>query len=151
MSNDREQKKAAREIVAFFNFVTRSSLPIILESVQSRRPPEPDILCEHRENGLIAFELVELCAPDIASSLAKAQSGDFVLATDPSPGIRKKLDKKYETPFPIELLIYNAGRVITPDNDAIERIQSCFESLGCGQFRTVWFSGEDEVRLIFTE
>jgi hypothetical protein len=42
----------------FLEFLRQSRLAIDGEA-EGRSPPEPDILCKHREHGFIAFELVE--------------------------------------------------------------------------------------------
>ena len=44
MSDD--EKKAARELQVFENFISRSSLPIDRQSIRKCDPPEPDILCK---------------------------------------------------------------------------------------------------------
>ena len=57
---DADQRKANREMQVFLEFLQKSELPIKRDSVENRMPPEPDILCRHKEQGFVAFELVEL-------------------------------------------------------------------------------------------
>ena len=84
-------------------------------SVEKRSPPEPDILCTLQSEGTVAFELVEMCDPQLAKSIATASDG-YLRTSDPSANIiSKKLRKKYETDAPIELLCYTAGRIVTPE------------------------------------
>jgi hypothetical protein len=58
-----EQEDAERAI--FSVFVAVSGMPIDLATVESRRPPEPDILCEVRGNGHLAFELGEVISESL--------------------------------------------------------------------------------------
>jgi hypothetical protein len=55
-----DKSKASREMQVFLEFLQKSRLPIERDSVENRTPPEPDILCRHKDQGFIAFELVEL-------------------------------------------------------------------------------------------
>ena len=60
MSTKPINERQAREEVAVFRlFATACPLPVCLDSIQSRMPPEPDILCEVTGEGPVAFELVE--------------------------------------------------------------------------------------------
>jgi hypothetical protein len=87
-----ELAKGEMEVAVFLRFLEASHLPIDRNSVEKRSPPEPDILCTHPE-GTVAFELVEMCDPRVASSIAKASEG-YLRTSDPSPNIiSKKLRK----------------------------------------------------------
>ena len=66
-----EEIKAAAERDVFFAFVNLSNLPIDLESVESRKPPEPDIFCRYSDGTRLTFELVSLCDPDLAELFNK--------------------------------------------------------------------------------
>lgn len=70
-----EQDKGNIEKNIFLKFLKISGLPISYESVLKRNPPEPDILCEHKEEGLIAFELVEICDSNIARFMSTVTEG----------------------------------------------------------------------------
>src|ERR1700691_6075469 len=111
-----EEEKAARERLVFQAFIKASGLPISPESVESRKPPEPDILCVHEGDGKLAFELVEICAEDIArklSAIGKEKFG-FLRSADPSRDVlQKKLKKNYRTEYPVDLLCYTSGRAIS--------------------------------------
>lgn len=65
---DRHKKK---EFAIFKAFAEICGLPIKLDSVDKKNPPEPDILCEVSGNGLLAFELVEIIDRDFANTLVK--------------------------------------------------------------------------------
>jgi len=52
--------KADRERSIFRRFVQSAGLPVPLASIESRTPPEADILCEITGHGTIAFELVTI-------------------------------------------------------------------------------------------
>jgi hypothetical protein len=102
---NKEAEKAARERGVFHDFIKKSGLPINPKSVESCCPPKPDILCFQEDEGNVAFELAEICDPDIARIIA--QGGGATLASDPSGYvIREKLKKHYQTEYPVELLCY---------------------------------------------
>jgi hypothetical protein len=66
-----DQSKASREMQVFLEFIEKSGLPIECDSVENRPSREPDILCMHKKEGFIAFELGELCNEEIAETIAK--------------------------------------------------------------------------------
>lgn len=135
-----EETKGNREMEIFVRFVDISKLPIDLATVEKREPPEPDILCTHRDEGRLAFELVEICDPNLAEFMATvSQGGAYYMRTaDPSAKIiRKKLRRKYQTACPIELLCYTDGRAITPANVILPRIRPYLTSWK-NTFRRAW-------------
>ena len=136
-----EAKKAERERNVFRTFVEESGLQIDPESIESRTPPEPDILCLDRIDGKLAFELVEICAEDLAQSIAMAgKKGGvaYVRSSDPSGNaIRKKLEKIYRTEYPLDLLCYTDGRTVSPDDVIIDTIRS-MSGINIGQFQRIW-------------
>lgn len=135
-----ENSKGEAEVAVFMRFLEASQLPIIQATVEKHFPPKPDILCMHQSEGKIAFELVELCDPRIAKSIAQA-SGEYLRTSDPSALIiQKKLRKKYETDVPIELLCYTAGRIVTPDNVILPTITPYLRSWR-HIFRRAWLLG----------
>jgi hypothetical protein len=75
-------KKAERERRIFREFVDRSGLPNDLNTIEGRKPPEPDIYCIHAEDGPLAFELVELCNAVLArmpqTRLSAGSDPDFI-------------------------------------------------------------------------
>lgn len=126
-----EQSKGINEIALFSAFVTAADLPYDLSTVEKRVPPQPDIVCAHQSEGLIAFELVEICDPTLARFNATVKEGGtyYMRTADPCvPIIRKKLSREYETTYPIELLCYTAGRVVTPANVIIPKIRPYLRS-----------------------
>jgi len=143
-----EKHKGETELAVFREFASRCPLPIDASSIQKREgESEPDILCQLTSGEVIAFELVEICDPDVARSLHKAQSGSSAAlwTSDPTATIvRKKLHKTYRTPRPVELLCYTNGRVVTPD-EAVREQLLCWANAVDGPFRRVWFFGEHAV------
>jgi hypothetical protein len=142
-----EEAKEAREISIFREFVDRSKLPVVPASVESRKPPEPDILCEIAGEGKVAFEMVELCDADIAMTKSllrkKPDLGSvFLYASDPTENtVRDKILKTYNTGYSIDLLCYTDARLVTPDDMAEEAI-ACAMRGGTGPFSRIWFMGE---------
>lgn len=146
-----EQEKAKNEIQVFLDFIACLNLQIDNASVEKRNPPEPDILCRHLEEGLIAFELVELCDSNIASAINKRNppAVDCFYTSDPSiEVITKKMLKKYQSAYLIELLCYTNDRLVTPDDVIIPTIIPYLEC-NSGQFRRVWFFGKEISGLIY--
>ena len=135
------------ELRVFAEFVERSNVPVLLDSIESRPPPEPDIRCELRGEGPVAFELKELCDPNIAKACAdlrKSGSEDpqYLRPGDPVSRISKKArSKQYKTGSPVELLLYTNGRMVLPPNVSLPKIRRCFGGTH-HQYRRVWFMGE---------
>jgi len=143
-----ELAKGEAEVAVFLRFLEASRLPIDRTSVEKRSPPEPDILCTHQSEGAVAFELVEMCDPRLARSIANASDG-YLRTSDPSPNIiSKKLRKKYETAVPIELLCYTAGRVITPDNVILSTIMPYLRTWR-HTFSRAWLLGRKGVYVVW--
>jgi hypothetical protein len=147
-----EKEKGDHEIAIFREFIDKGSLPIDPLSVAKRRPPEPDILCLHADEGPLAFELVELCDSTLASAADKtARAGGFLVLCTEDPSrhiILKKLQRRYQTSHPIELLCYTNGRIITQDAVLVLTIRPMFCS-DRSVFRRAWLLGENGVYLLW--
>ena len=147
MTDDKE--KSLRECNVFLEFITRSGLPIDPDSVEKRHPPEPDILCRFGAEDPVAFELVEMCDNKIAervSYLGKNRDADpGYLRTAGSIDLilKKKRAKQYQTNYPIELLCYTDGQIITLPDQIISKIRLYYDN-DHHQFRRVWFMGQEE-------
>lgn len=62
-----ELSQTNRELAVFRRFLEATQLPVSPSTVHKRQPPEPDILCEITDQGLVAFELVEVVDEGFAS------------------------------------------------------------------------------------
>jgi hypothetical protein len=146
---NRAAEKADRERCVFQTFMRTGKLPIVPESVESRPPPEPDILCLDAGEGRIAFELVEICEEGLArklSAIGKEEFG-FVRSQDPSWWVlRKKLRKSYRTGHPVELLCY-VDKSLSADSQILATIRPMID-MNNGQFRRIWLLG-DECHLVW--
>lgn len=150
---NREFEKSTKEMTVFHRFLKRSLLPIDPKSVEKRPPPEPDIKCLHVEDGILAFELVELCDPNIAKAFNRRDPDDVEVlwTSDPSSAVvLQKLSKSYETRYPAELLCYTDGRIITTDNVIIPTLKHDIDFASYGYFRRIWFMGESEIEVLHT-
>lgn len=67
MSN--RQKEIEKKV--FKAFCNLCELTIDINSIQNRPEPEPDILCEIKQNGFLAFELTEIIDRDYANNFNK--------------------------------------------------------------------------------
>lgn len=145
-----EALKGQRELAVFSDFVRLSGLPVDMTSVQKMLPPQPDLLCQLGEE-TVAFELVELCDPNIARMLADPlrPGNEYVRTSDPSGWIvRNKLRKSYDTTHPIELLCFTDGRVITPPDVILPTIRPYLGSFD-HVFRRAWLLSEDLVTVVW--
>lgn len=59
-------RHGSRERKIFLRFATVCGLAVQPDSIEKRKPPEPDILCKIEEEGSVAFEMVELIDPGLA-------------------------------------------------------------------------------------
>lgn len=139
-----EEEKAKVELAVFEEFVKKTGISIIPASIcKSGKASEPDIFCSLASGELVAFELVEICSPEIAKKISELQSGgaESLATSDPTASIiQRKLQKTYKTNRPIELLCY-AGRTASTDMHIVEAAQNC-EGYFSGPFRKVWLLGE---------
>lgn len=145
-----EVLKGQRELAVFSDFVRLSSMPIIMDSVRKMLPPRPDLLCQIGEE-TVAFELVELCDPNIARMLGRSlhPGNEGVWTSDPTGLIvRNKLRKNYDTDYPIELLCFAAGRVITTPDIILPTIRPYLGSFD-HVFRRVWLLAEEHVAVVW--
>ena len=144
-----EKIKGETEVAVFLRFLVASQLSIDPTSVEKRSPPEPDILCIHQSEGKIAFELVEMCDPSLAKSIAAAKDGP-IRTFDPAASIiSKKLRKSYTADAPIELLCYTAGRIVTPDNVILPTIKPYLRSWR-HTFRRAWLLGRKGIYVVWS-
>ena len=98
------QPERERRVFRFFaaDAAQYAGLPLIAETITSRDPPEPDILCEIEGHGSVAFELAEIL--DQASMKVMAtmmRTRDRLLAFPSMPSaadqlaFQSKFQKKY--------------------------------------------------------
>jgi hypothetical protein len=64
-----------REQKIFLDFAQACGLAIQLDSIEKRKPPEPDILCQIDRERAVIFEMVELIDYDIKSKAIKLEWG----------------------------------------------------------------------------
>lgn len=133
------------EQAAFAEFSRRTGTEGVWLSVSSQPVPEPDLLCTHATDGVVAFELVSLTDSAIAKVQAAGPTArqDAYWTSDPSDLIvRNKLQKKYKTSArQIELLVYTNGQIITPDDAIMPKVLPLFDAIA-HPFKRVWFMGE---------
>jgi hypothetical protein len=145
VTSNREQAKAEGERASFRRFVERRGDAADWLSIDSRQPPEPDLLCEHRLLGQIAFEVVTICDATLEalSNAGPKATPQAISTSDPSAKIiAGKLTCNYGTTHPIELLVdATAGIVISTDDMIIPTITPIIERTP-HPFRRVWFLGE---------
>jgi hypothetical protein len=146
-----EEKKALLERMIFARFASAARPDVDLATVQSCRPPAPDIACLTVSGERLAFELAELCPPEIAKAVGddlKAGGGAASVPTaDPTRRVLlKKLCKSYTCDVPVDLLCYADGYLVTPDDVVLAEMRAVIDAKaeGLGPFRSIWFLGEDD-------
>ena len=143
MSDDEVKARNEREICErFLNEMGQAERLITLES---RLPPEPDILCYFQNSKVIAYEVVEICSPEIAivrGEDLRNNTCTYVRTSDTSvDAISAKCLKRYTTEHPIELIAYKNGRSVSPDDFIVSRFNALVapsQSL----FRKIWLLGK---------
>jgi hypothetical protein len=146
-----EDERSKIEIEIFKEFVKCEGLPIDPHSVEKRNPPEPDIVCQHSEEGCIAFEVAEICNEDIAREIKNPSGQAFWTSSRLREITKNKLSRSYETEYPVELLLYVDGREITPNNVIIPKLKLIIWSTKTSKikFRRIWFLGRGQSHLIY--
>ena len=143
-----EQDKWQVERTVFLKFIEKACVTVKSASIAKPDGESmPDIFCTMLSGEHVAFELVEICAEDIAAIKSKLRDGgsEVFSTVDPTAGIlRSKLHKSYKTDRPIELLCYVSARTISADVQIIAEARSWAGSLK-GPFRRVWLLGEKDV------
>jgi hypothetical protein len=147
----RADLKAARERAIFTQFAQAARPDIDPATIESREPREPDIACATLDGERLAFELAELCPPAVAKAVGDdikrgGVRASAVLTEDPTRSVLlKKLRKRYPSSVgPVDLLLYADGRLVTPDDMALDVIRATVDGAadGHGPFRSVWYFGE---------
>lgn len=143
-----EQQKAEIELAIFQEFISKAGIDIDSSSVSKPgAQSEPDIFCTLSSGEKVAYELVEICSPDIAATLSKLRDGGAagLVTCDPTEkALRQKLHKTYRTALSIELLCYTNGRTVSPDDMIYSEVQLWANAID-GPFRKVWLLGEKGV------
>ena len=99
-------EKQQREFRVLQEFIERSGLTIVPDSIENRNPPEPDMLCEILNEGFFAFELKEVCDETVAktvSDLARSQSEEcpyLRLGFSLDQFMRRARQNSTKAPFP---------------------------------------------------
>lgn len=158
-----ESDKAKIELKVFHEFTKMCCLEIDEDSIEkSGLPSFPDITCRVANEGEVAFELVELCNNDIALATSdkaikkfhdnQPSGSEAAILTRTSDNsveiIRNKLNKKYKTAMPIELICYLAGSSVTPDDVIIASISPWFDAKE-GPFRRAWLLSEKRLYVVW--
>jgi hypothetical protein len=139
-----EHEKGKIELEVFNRFAKVAGLNVTSVEKQLPEGGIPDLKCII-DNEIVYFELAEACSEDIAKALATAEDKNdpiYVEIRNYSTDIyKKKIRKTYSVSEPVELLIYNAGRSILPDEVILENMQRSAR-YDKGQFRKIWYFGE---------
>ncbi len=134
---NQRSKKAARERAIFTEFVNVAGLPVLSRSIESRPEPEPDILCELRGEGPVAFELGELIDQGLARAISIGDSNGLAV-DDTALTMAAKLTKTYRTPHPMELVLYGWAIVLPRDAWLPKFGERLKDLLDRSMFRRLW-------------
>ncbi len=114
----REQQKAFFERERFLAVAALAGLGVVADSIENRRPPEPDILCRLVNGERVAFELLELVDEDEARTISTASNEGFWIGDPTARNLRRKLVEKkhkYASDHPMELIAFG-GDTLGPKN-----------------------------------
>jgi hypothetical protein len=148
---NREVEKNTYERGIFLKFLEMENLNIDHESIKNgnANEDEPDILCKFISGEWVGFELGRLTDPIIRKAVNRWEpiNGEYIRTNDPSHKIaKKKLRKKYDVTFPVELLLYKEHPIITPDNVILPAIKPVCRIKH--NYSRVWFMG-DSIELLY--
>lgn len=111
--------KESDEMTVFREFAEARPLPFNLETVENRKPPEPDILCGLDGGGAVAFELV---------------SAEDETADKANPGVRVPADKVFGDNFALQRAIQDCylaavekGEIDSPERFHYHTVHVHFE------------------------
>jgi hypothetical protein len=134
-----------RQFGFFLNMISAGHAP---SDIESREVPEPDICFQNR----IAFELTEICPPEVAHTNAKLPSTGGVRLFYPTDTaedqLTEKLNKNYVSTLPIELLCMRTSRTFWPDDHVIGEMRRVLSATLHVQFRRIWYCGDGIVEVI---
>jgi hypothetical protein len=144
--------KAARERETFARFAAIASLHVIADSIESREPREPDILCSLSDGNRVAFELVDLVDQDWARNRSLPGLTGVWVGDATGERIRDKLtDREYSTPFPMELVAHDSSGLLLPKDVWNPMWSSEIMALRArSRFRRVWVVDlwEEQIRFV---
>jgi hypothetical protein len=155
-----DQRKEHREFVMFTRFAPAANLNVDPRTIENRKPPEPDILCEVSGTKRY-YELGELTDETIPKNEAKARRagqdihGGYISQDDPlEKMILQKCGKTFSTNgLELDLLLYFAVGHQVPHEGLVKswiennrtRIDA---ALKASPFLTIWFYDDWEKRII---
>lgn len=97
-----EELQQYEEQQVFLEFVEYSCLEINVDSIESRRSPEPDIYCDSTDGKALAFELGELCDQEFRLGYGTMLKSRELLRDGLDrlePSVRQEFIRKYSDAF----------------------------------------------------
>ena len=142
-------EKQKRELRVFQEFIERSGLAIVPESLENRNPRKPDILCKVIGEDHVSYELKEVCDEVVAKETSDFLRGKneeipyMRLGFSLDDFMKKARNNEYDSDFPMELIFYTSGRTLYRSDQIIPKIQLYFVN-DRHKFRRVWFMGDKD-------
>jgi|SRR6516165_6562975 hypothetical protein len=96
--HNRQVRHEEKELRAFKAFAGTVDLGIVMNSIQKRDPPEPDILCRLENGSHVAFELVEILNPRNAAFVGGAPRLSALIEdayNQMPPDLKQKFDARF--------------------------------------------------------
>ncbi len=116
MPSQQQAAKEAYERDVFLEFAAMAGLPLVTGSVANGGQGEPDILCDLENDGRVAFELVRIIDSGLAELISIGKTEAIATADPTADEVAKKVRKIYQTPYPVELVVYCETGFIFPRN-----------------------------------
>jgi hypothetical protein len=141
-----EADKWESELRAFVDFLQLIGEALVGEARKGDAArSEPDVLCELKRMGPVAFELTKACVPEFERAFSRAGrepvqctwGGDTIDETYTS-----KIGKKYRTDRPIHLLFYEEQSIALPFGIIRDKLTYRVGMSGLGPFAGVWLSAD---------
>ena len=143
----KEKTKKELEYRLFERFALQKQWPCSPALVKHGGKGEPDWTYSGLSE-IIAFEITTVIEPELARDRA-APSGKVVwLESNVEAVIRNKLNKKYVSNYPIELVLCHSD-AMAPDDSAVPQLQAEVNAAITVPFRKIWYSGEHGPYLIY--
>ena len=150
MSREKEKETYERDV--FLEFIKMAKLNIDHESIKKGNEDnnEPDILCELVSKETVGFELGRLTDSKLRKAINRwePKNAEYIRTRDRSKEITKnKLNRKYNTSFPTELILYRENPIITPDNVIIPTIKPICQSIA-HNYNKIWYMSK-EIEILY--
>ena len=145
----KEETKKELEYRLFERFALQKQWPCSPALVKHGGKGEPDWTYSGMSE-IIAFEITRVIERELARDRANPTGKPFWLGSNVEAVIQKKLNTKYVSSYPIELVLCHDGEALVTDDSAVPQLRVEVDAAIAVPFRRIWYSGEHGPHLIYT-